>query len=73
MTKEMVTIGSGAEKEIVDILLTRYACYLIAQNEDSRKEEVAFAQTYFAIQTRRADNLAVRKMLLERDIVPYVC
>lgn len=69
----MVTIGSGAEKEIVDILLTRYACYLIAQNEDSRKEEVAFAQTYFAIQTRRADNLTVRKMLLERDIVPYVC
>lgn len=51
----MVSIGSGAEKEIDDILLTRYACYLVAQNGDSRKQEIAFAQNYFAVQTRRAE------------------
>ncbi len=62
----MVTIGSGAEKEIDDILLTRYACYLIAQNGDSRKEEVAFAQNYFAVQTRRAELVAERLLEYER-------
>jgi DNA-damage-inducible protein D len=51
----MVPIGSGAERETSDIQLTRYACYLIAQNGDSRKKPVAFAQTYFAIQTRRQE------------------
>lgn len=61
--RKMVPIGSGAEKEIEDILLTRYACYLIAQNGDSRKEEIAFAQNYFAVQTRRAE--LVEKRLLE--------
>lgn len=61
--RKMVTIGSGAEKEIDDILLTRYACYLIAQNGDSRKQEVAFAQNYFAVQTRRAE--LVEQRLLE--------
>jgi DNA-damage-inducible protein D len=65
--RKMVPIGSGAEKEIVDILLTRYACYLIAQNGDSRKEEIAFAQNYFAIQTRRAE--LVEKRLLEFERV----
>lgn len=51
----MVTIGSGAEREVDDIRLTRYACYLTAQNGDARKPPVAFAQTYFAIQTRRQE------------------
>jgi DNA-damage-inducible protein D len=50
-----VPIGSGAERDVPDIRLTRYACYLIAQNGDSRKKPIAFAQTYFAIQTRRQE------------------
>ncbi len=62
----MVKIGSGAEKEIDDILLTRYACYLIAQNGDSRKEEIAFAQNYFAVQTRRAELVEQRLLAYER-------
>jgi DNA-damage-inducible protein D len=65
--RKMVRIGSGAEKEIDDVLLTRYACYLIAQNGDSRKEEIAFAQNYFAVQTRRAE--VVEKRLLEFERV----
>lgn len=52
---EMVTIGSGARRAIDDTKLTRYACYLIAQNGDARKKPIAFAQTYFAIQTRRQE------------------
>lgn len=53
--RKMVSIGSGAEREVQDIRLTRYACYLVAQNGDSRKKPIAFAQTYFAIQTRRQE------------------
>ncbi len=47
---KMVDLGSGSQREVADILLTRYACYLIAQNGDPRKEEIAFAQTYFESQ-----------------------
>ncbi len=64
--RKMVRIGSGAEKEIEDILLTRYACYLIAQNGDSRKPEIAFAQNYFAVQTRRAEIIEQRLLETER-------
>lgn len=55
---KMVTLGSGSKREVKDYMLTRFACYLIAQNGDPKKEEVAFAQGYFALQTRRAELIA---------------
>src|SRR5271154_5925831 len=63
---KMVVIGSEGVREIPDIVLSRYACYLIAQNGDSRKEPIAFAQTYFAIQTRKQEILEKRIGELER-------
>jgi DNA-damage-inducible protein D len=63
---KLVKIGSEAERAVEDFLLTRYACYLIAQNGDARKEEIAFAQSYFALQTRKQELIEERMMLNER-------
>jgi DNA-damage-inducible protein D len=64
--RKMVDIGSGAQRELEDIALSRYACYLIAQNGDPSKEPIAFAQTYFAVQTRKMEVIEQRLAEVER-------
>lgn len=63
---KMVEIGSNAVRDVEDIMLTRYACYLIAQNGDPRKEKIAFAQSYFAVQTRKQELIEERIAYIQR-------
>ena len=64
--RKLIEAGKGAQQIIIDVALTRYACYLVSQNGDSRKPEIAFAQNYFAVQTRRAEIIEQRLLQFER-------
>src|SRR5690242_9415690 len=65
-SNKLVDLGSGSQREIEDIALTRYACYLVAQNGDAAKNEIAFAQTYFAVQTRKQEIIEQRLLDIAR-------
>ena len=65
---KMVQLGSGSQRSVKDYMLTRYACYLIAQNGDVKKEEIAFAQAYFAVQTRKQELIEERISYIERSV-----
>ena len=66
LVEKVTSMPNGGERQFQDLMLTRYACYLIAQNGDSRKEAIAFAQNYFAVQTRRAELIEQRLLDVER-------